>query len=123
MSLARTWLVARLDLAHNARRPLFWVLIALLGLMVWGLASGGARISTGDSSVGGKKAWITSELRDDTPLPMPRVASATITSWPLSAAARAMASPTMPAPTTRTCMAATLIRSTRPCHAGEMNAR
>ena len=27
--------------------------------------------------------WITSLLRDDTPLPMPLVASATMTSWPL----------------------------------------
>ena len=31
-------------------------------------------------------AWITSLLREDTPLPMPPVASATITSWPASAA-------------------------------------
>src|ERR1700751_4774076 len=48
--------------------------------------------------------WMTSLLRDDTPLPMPLVCSATMTSWPFSAAARATASPTTPAPTTRTCM-------------------
>ena len=59
--------------------------------------------------------WMTSLLRDDTPLPMPLVISATITSWPLSAAARAMARPTTPAPTTRTCISGVLavhVRST-----------
>src|SRR5208282_1454624 len=49
--------------------------------------------------------WITSLLREETPLPMPPVASATITSWPRRVAARATASPTTPAPTTRTCIA------------------
>src|SRR5262249_53105312 len=39
---------------------------------------------------------------------MPPVASATMTSWPASAAVRATASPTTPAPTTRTCMLSTL---------------
>src|SRR4028119_218788 len=45
--------------------------------------------------------WITSLLRDETPLPMPAVASATITPWPRSAIARAAARPTPPAPLTR----------------------
>src|SRR6266540_4850785 len=47
---------------------------------------------------------MTSLLREDTPVPMPEVASATTTSCPASAAARATASPTTPAPTTRTCI-------------------
>src|SRR5712691_7884408 len=47
---------------------------------------------------------MTSLLREDTPVPMAEVASATTTSWPASAAARATASPTTPAPTTRTCI-------------------
>src|SRR5262249_46125491 len=47
---------------------------------------------------------MTSLLREETPVPMAEAASATITSWPAIAAARATASPTMPAPTTRTCM-------------------
>ena len=55
--------------------------------------------------------WITSLLREDTPLPMPLVASATMTSWPFSAAARATASPTTPAPTTRTCISRALLAS------------
>src|SRR5690242_396014 len=61
--------------------------------------------------------WITSELREDTPLPMPPVASATMTSWPARAAARAIARPTTPAPMTRTCMGrlGELIRHGRAC--------
>src|SRR4051812_44893362 len=49
-------------------------------------------------------AWITSLLREDTPLPMPPVVSATITPWPRKASARAIASPTTPAPMTRMSM-------------------
>src|SRR5262245_5258307 len=51
---------------------------------------------------------MTSLLREDTAVPMPEAASATTTSWPAIAAARATANPTTPAPTTSTC-----IRSTR----------
>src|SRR5437773_1570977 len=47
---------------------------------------------------------MTSLLREDTPVPMPEAASATTTSWPAIAAARAIASPTTPAPTTSTCI-------------------
>ena len=50
-----------------------------------------------------KAAMDHFELREDTPLAMPPVASATVTSWPESAAVRAIASPTTPAPITRTC--------------------
>jgi len=49
---------------------------------------------------------MTSLLREDIPVPMPPVASATITSWPAIAKARATARPTAPAPTTRTCIVA-----------------
>src|SRR5262249_31834677 len=49
--------------------------------------------------------WIPWLLREETPLPMPEVDSATMTSWPASAAARATASPTTPAPITRICIA------------------
>ena len=47
---------------------------------------------------------MTSLLREDTPVPMADAASATTTSCPASAAARAMARPTTPAPTTRICI-------------------
>jgi hypothetical protein len=49
-------------------------------------------------------AWMTSLLREEMPLPMPDACSATTTSWPASAAARATASPMTPAPMTRICM-------------------
>ena len=51
-------------------------------------------------------AWITSLLREETPLPMPPVASATITLCPRRASARATASPITPAPMTKTSMTA-----------------
>jgi len=47
---------------HTLKRPLFWVLIILLVLMSWGFSTGSVTISSGDASVGGKKAWITSEF-------------------------------------------------------------
>src|SRR5579884_3936 len=51
-------------------------------------------------------AWMTSLLREDVPVPMCGSASATITSCPASAASRAIASPTTPAPATSACMSA-----------------
>jgi ABC-type transport system involved in multi-copper enzyme maturation permease subunit len=62
MSLARLILVFRADLLFNLRRPLFWILILILGLTSWGLSSGTLQIASGDSRVGGTKAWITSEF-------------------------------------------------------------
>jgi ABC-type transport system involved in multi-copper enzyme maturation permease subunit len=62
MNLRRIWTIARADLAHNARRVLFWIWVAILFLFAWALSSGSARIQSGDSSVGGTKAHITSEF-------------------------------------------------------------
>lgn len=64
MSARRLLLVARHELAFNARRPMFYLLLALLGLIVWGLSNGNVQlvIASGDASVGGKKAWMTSEF-------------------------------------------------------------
>src|SRR3954468_4309546 len=45
-------------------------------------------------------AWMTSELREEAPVPMPSAASSTQPSRPDSASARATASPTTPAPMT-----------------------
>src|SRR4051812_3738613 len=45
-------------------------------------------------------AWMTSELRDEAPVPIPSAASSSQTSRPESASARATASPTTPAPIT-----------------------
>ena len=61
--MRRTWLVARREIAHNLTRPMFWVWFILFAFTVWGLANGNLRIAiSGDSSVGGKKQWITSEF-------------------------------------------------------------
>ena len=61
-SLARTWRTARLDLDHNLRRPLFWIWMLIAVLVSWGMSTGNMRISSGDSNVGGVKAYITSEF-------------------------------------------------------------
>ena len=64
MNLRRLSLVARNELSFNARRPMFYICLAVIGLIVWGLSTGNVQIviSSGDASVGGKKAWITSEF-------------------------------------------------------------
>jgi ABC-type multidrug transport system permease subunit len=50
------------EFAHSFKRPLFIVLALILALSAFGLSSGKMQISSGDSSVGGTKAWITSEF-------------------------------------------------------------
>jgi ABC-type transport system involved in multi-copper enzyme maturation permease subunit len=62
MSVARLTRVFQLDFFHNFRRPLYWILILTLGLTSWGLSTGVVQIRSGDSHVGGTKAWITSEF-------------------------------------------------------------
>lgn len=64
MSLRRLGLVYRHDLKQQTARPLIWILIIMLALTAWGLSRGEVRISSGDSSVGGTKAWITSEFNN-----------------------------------------------------------
>lgn len=64
MSTRRLALVYRHDLRHQLTRVLLWVLIVLLGLTAWGLSQGDVRISSGNSEVGGTKAWITSEFNN-----------------------------------------------------------
>jgi ABC-2 type transport system permease protein len=62
VSLARIRVIFAEELARTFKRPLFWFLIFLLALMTWGLSTGDMQISSGDASVGGTKAWITSEF-------------------------------------------------------------
>ncbi len=50
------------DAAYHARRPLFWIWTMILVLGAWGMSTGTMIIQSGDSSVGGTKAWITSEF-------------------------------------------------------------
>ena len=60
--MRRVWLVAQQDLLHNLRRPFFWFLLVIICFLTWGLSSGNARIASGDASVGGTEAWLTSEF-------------------------------------------------------------
>ncbi len=62
MSPRRFLAVFARDLAHNARRSLFWVWVLLLVFLAWTFSTGAAKIMSGDSSVGGTKAHITSEF-------------------------------------------------------------
>lgn len=62
MSLSRTRSVYALELAHTLKRPLFWFLLLLVFLLSWGMSAGNVAIGSGDASVGGQKAWVTSEV-------------------------------------------------------------
>jgi ABC-type transport system involved in multi-copper enzyme maturation permease subunit len=61
-SLSRTRSVYGLELAFTLKRPLFWVLLLLTLFLSWGMSTGHMQIASGDSSVGGQRAWITSEF-------------------------------------------------------------
>jgi len=50
------------DLAHHARRPLFIVWAVILGLTALLMSRGGMQIQSGDATVGGTKAYVTSEF-------------------------------------------------------------
>ena len=62
MSFRRIGAVFGVEFGHSFRRPLFIALAIILALNAFGLSSGKMQISSGDSSVGGTKAWITSEF-------------------------------------------------------------
>jgi len=61
-ALSRLRSIYGLELGFTLKRPLFWILLLLVFLMSWGLSAGNLQISSGDSSVGGQRAWITSEF-------------------------------------------------------------
>ncbi len=61
-ALRRFWTVFSGDASYHARRPLFWIWAFILVLGAWGMSTGTMTIQSGDSSVGGTKAWITSEF-------------------------------------------------------------
>ncbi|MBK8232948.1 MAG: hypothetical protein IPK72_20785 [Candidatus Eisenbacteria bacterium] len=50
------------EMKENLTRPIFWVWLLVLGFLSWGLSTGHVRIASGDSAVGGQKAWFTSEF-------------------------------------------------------------
>jgi ABC-2 type transport system permease protein len=61
-SLRRFGTVMIGDVAYNASRPLFIIWALILVLSAWGLSSGFLMIQSGDATVGGTKAHITSEF-------------------------------------------------------------
>ena len=71
MNTGRLRTIVRMDMRFHFTRPMFWVLLATLGLVAFGLSSGGLMISSGDSSIGGEsKAWITSEFANGMMFPL-----------------------------------------------------
>ncbi|MCH9651301.1 MAG: hypothetical protein K0U98_23955 [Deltaproteobacteria bacterium] len=62
MSWTRLLAVFHLELARNLKRPMFWTMMIVLILIVFGLSNGNTRISSGSATVGGDEAWITSEF-------------------------------------------------------------
>ncbi len=59
---SRISLIYRLDLSESLTRPLLWVLVVVVFLTSWGLSTGQMTIQSGNSAVGGTKAWVTSEF-------------------------------------------------------------
>jgi len=59
-SFARWTAVARRELSSALRRPSYWFLFGILVLVAWGFSTGNVRISSGDATVGGERAHITS---------------------------------------------------------------
>ena len=62
MSLARARIIFSHEIVHTFKRPLFWFLVLLLVFMSWGFSSGSMQIQSGDTTVGGTRAWVTSEF-------------------------------------------------------------
>ena len=61
MSVYRLLRVLALEFRFNVRRPLFWIALLLLLYYAWQV-SGGVTISSGEGTVGGQRAWNTSEF-------------------------------------------------------------
>jgi ABC-2 type transport system permease protein len=61
-SLRRFRTVFAGDFAYHTRRPLFIVWALILGLTAWGMSTGSMQIRSGDATVGGTKAFVTSEF-------------------------------------------------------------
>jgi hypothetical protein len=60
-----------MDSRSHYRRPLFWILLVLLGLISFGLSGGTVSIASGDTAVGGdEKVWLTSEFSIGLMMPM-----------------------------------------------------
>ncbi|MFM8933003.1 MAG: hypothetical protein ACKOS8_14140, partial [Gemmataceae bacterium] len=62
MSLSRIWTLAWSDIRLAWRKPLPVVMLALLGLLLFGLSAGNVTIGLGGGGdIGGKKTWLNAE--------------------------------------------------------------
>ena len=59
-AFVRWWEVTRREFGAGFRRPANWALVAILAFIALGMASGGVRISSGGSGIGGEWPFITS---------------------------------------------------------------
>lgn len=64
MSPYRLWVVAADEFRYTLRRPITWVLILIVAFLSWGISAGFVQIviSSGGATVGGRKAFLTSEF-------------------------------------------------------------
>lgn len=58
----RAFVIMRAELAHLFGRPLSWIGLFVVSSISWGMSTGKVTISSGDSSVGGKVAWASSQF-------------------------------------------------------------
>jgi ABC-2 type transport system permease protein len=70
MSARRFRLVAGLDLAEAARRPLFWFWAALMAGNAWLMSRGNWIYRSVDTSLGSPRAWVNSEFQVAFVLPL-----------------------------------------------------
>ncbi len=62
MSAARFLEVTRREVGANLRRPLYYVLLAIVGYVSWFYAQGDIRLQSGTTVIGGKEVWLNSEF-------------------------------------------------------------
>jgi ABC-2 type transport system permease protein len=70
MSPRRFRLIAALDLAEAARRPLFWLWAALMAGNAWLMSRGNWIYRSVDTSLGSPRAWVNSEFEIGFVLPL-----------------------------------------------------
>jgi ABC-2 type transport system permease protein len=70
MSARRFRLIAALDLAEAARRPLFWLWAALMAGNAWLMSRGNWIYRSVDTSLGSPRAWVNSEFQIGFVLPL-----------------------------------------------------
>lgn len=62
MRMHRIGAVVRADLARYRRQPMIFVWAIVIAVFAWLFARGNLTIGAGDSTAGGTRAWVTSEL-------------------------------------------------------------